>query len=156
MNFWWIYSFLNACTYEDFINNSLYDCSSQLLTWLDVDNDNWKEWVYQDSSWNVQIFNNAIKENSDWTYSISFYEMFRSNWLDYCTVDTWSVPYYYKQSDWSCSTKDTGEWCKTKNYLIYQDADWNNYYYKLDWNSKYDKIYTFDKTDDADIICDDD
>jgi len=101
------------------------------------------------------MFNNAIKENNDWTYSINFYEMFRSNWLDYCTIQTWDVNYYNKNWDWSCWPTIESDWnCKTDNYLIYQDWDWKNHYFKLDWDDNYTKTYVLDKVDDKDISCD--
>ena len=150
----WYYSFLDSCSYEELINNKLRECTNHLLTWFDVDNDWYSEWIYKDNQWNIKIFNNVVKKNSDWTYSINFHEIFRSNWADYCTTDSQTIPYY--NQNWNkCWPNVVTNWnCTAKTELIFKDWNWNYLYYKIDWTNPDDKQYILDKISSNVVNCD--
>jgi len=79
--------------------------------------------------------------------------MFNSNWLSYCNVLTWNVP-YYKDLWWYCWYSETWKECNTLNYLIFQDNYGNYHYFKLIGDNSYTKKYIEDKVEeDSNILC---
>jgi len=150
-NFWKNYKFLNNCAYEDVINNNLSSCAYN-LTWFDVDNDWWDEWIYND--WYiVQVYNNIIFDNWDWSYWINFSLIFNDNWTYYCTRFPALISYY--KQNWALCSSDTVWWsCITNHWLVFYDNNWDYYLYTVKWTNKDNKKYEISDTDnDFWLVC---
>ena len=147
----WDYDFLNWCSYEEIINNDLENCAKNLYA-IDVDNDWWNEWLFNNTK-EIQIFNNIIKFNVNWTYSINFIPIFKDSWLTFCNTFLQKIPYYQKEW-WKC--KDNWTWwiCETNYWLIFYDNIWMYKTFVIQWENKDKKSYSISETSMwQDFIC---
>lgn len=134
----WDYNFLDWCSYEEIINNDLSTCWKN-ITPIDVDNDKWNEWLYNNQD-EIQIFNNIIKINSNWTYSINFVPIFKDTWLTFCNTFEQNIPYYHDNA-WTCW--ETWAWnCLTNYWLIFYDSIWTFKTFVIKWDDKDKKTYS--------------
>lgn len=147
----WDYDFLNWCSYEEIINNDLENCAKNLYS-IDVDNDLWSEWLYNNTR-EIQIFNNIIKYNTSWTYSINFVPIFKDWWMSFCNTFKQKVPYYKDIWWWKCWW--WGSWiCETNYWLIFYDNVWIYKTFVLWWDNKDKKSYiNADTSMWKDFIC---
>lgn len=148
----WDYDFLNWCSYEEIINNDLENCSKN-LTSIDVDNDWWNEWLFNNTK-EIQIFNNIIKYNVNWTYSINFIPIFKDAWLTFCNTFIQKIP-YYKKWTWNLCEWNWSWWiCETNFGLIFYDNIWMYKTFVIQWENKDKKSYSISETSMwQDFIC---
>lgn len=140
IDYWNILSWIiQNCTLTQVLNNELDTCS--VLNWIDIDNDDWKEWILA-KDWEFEIYNNIIDENILWDYTPNLQLLFKSSWDWYCTLLPQNIDYYKKWStDWICRTETqvdelisinggTKENCEVESALV---TSWINDYQFIYW-----------------------
>ena len=158
-----LWPFLKDCSLANYITDELKNCSHWALQPLNVDNDkenvwNWyidrPEWVYTSGS-ELRIFNNIVKKDNFWNYTVQMKEILSSNNMQYCKKEAQTIHYYKnhgntkhplevtensKTYDWYSPNEDSGGndnsgvsivFKKWDDKFIYDLVDsWTNYFTK--------------------------
>ena len=152
------------CNITQVLNNELDSCSD--LQPVDLDNDDWNEWVYS-KDWVLEIYNNIVTTNVLWDFIPNLLTMFKNSWDSYCTMLDEDISYYKKRSsDTYCKIESevdddvsnnwwTKDSCTVTSALV---TNWLNDYqfvYGIEWNDKNDKKYTRTQIlQNSPILCD--
>ena len=170
-----LWQLLKDCSLANFVNDDLSDCSHWAITALNVDNDkedvgNWyidrPEWVYSSGS-ELRIFNNIVKKDNFWNYTVHMQEILYSNNLEYCKKEAQTIDYYKNHND-SAHPLEVTENSRTYDWyspdensgvsIVFKQWDYKFVYTVKDsWTNYFTKTYELNQViDDIDdsIKCD--